>query len=177
MAKSKKRKLEEGLFKIINEWKKEEPENFEMNNCMENNEYKTMGLLTFLLRTNKVKELIKQGKLNLSQIAVNVGYSSIHYLSGQFKKYTGISLSQYKREWEASLTNSGNGKEPFVKKPEKKNCDCGCEDCNCGRKNGSSSIRKTSSRSSSGNSKKDLSMTSLLISVANSSKYSIHVSR
>jgi AraC-like DNA-binding protein len=129
------------------------------------------------LRTNKVKELIKQGKLNLSQIAVNVGYSSIHYLSGQFKKYTGISLSQYKREWEASLTNSGNGKEPFVKKPEKKNCDCGCEDCNCGRKNGSSSIRKTSSRSSSGNSKKDLSMTSLLISVANSSKYSIHVSR
>jgi len=55
MAKSKKRKLEEGLFKIINEWKKEEPKNFEMNNCMENNEYKTMGLLTFLLRTNKVK--------------------------------------------------------------------------------------------------------------------------
>tara|TARA_B100000029_G_scaffold92276_1_gene82225 strand:+ start:1965 stop:2144 length:180 start_codon:yes stop_codon:yes gene_type:complete len=55
MAKSKKRKLEEGLFKIINEWKKEEPENFEMNNRMETGEQMTMGLLSFLLRTNKVK--------------------------------------------------------------------------------------------------------------------------
>ena len=53
--KSKKRKLEEGLFKIINEWKKEEPENFEMNNRMETGEQMTMGLLSFLLRTNKVK--------------------------------------------------------------------------------------------------------------------------
>ena len=55
MAKSKKRKLEEGLFKIINEWKKEEPENFEMNNRVMDREELPMSLLTFLLRTNKVK--------------------------------------------------------------------------------------------------------------------------
>lgn len=124
------------------------------------------------LRTNKVKESIKQGKLNLSQIAVNVGYSSIHYLSGQFKKYTGMSLSQYKKEWEASLTNSGNGKEPFVKKPEKKGCDCGCEDCGCGE------MKSFSGGTSHGspNGQNDISMNSWLISVENFSKYSIHVS-
>ena len=55
MAKSKKRKLEEGLFKIINEWKKEEPENYEMNNRIEKIENSTMGLLTFLIQTNRIK--------------------------------------------------------------------------------------------------------------------------
>ena len=50
MVKSKKRKMEEGLFKIIKQWEKEEPENFEMNNRVMDREE-----LTFLLRTNKVK--------------------------------------------------------------------------------------------------------------------------
>ena len=51
------------------------------------------------LRTEKVKELIKQGKLNFSQIAITLGYSGIHYLSGQFRKTTGLSLSEYKKHW------------------------------------------------------------------------------
>ncbi|WOK07252.1 AraC family transcriptional regulator [Imperialibacter roseus] len=62
------------------------------------------------LRTNKVKELIRQGKLNLSQIAITVGYSGIHYLSGQFRKYTGLSLSEYKRKLEEESGKSA-GKE------------------------------------------------------------------
>ena len=55
MVKSKKRKIEEGLFKIIKQWEKEEPENFEMNNRVMDREELPMSLLTFLLRTNKVK--------------------------------------------------------------------------------------------------------------------------
>ena len=55
MAKSKKRKLEEGLWKIIKEWEKEEPENFEMTGRIENNENLTVGLLVFLLRTNRIR--------------------------------------------------------------------------------------------------------------------------
>tara|TARA_B110001450_G_scaffold220009_1_gene215262 strand:- start:349 stop:528 length:180 start_codon:yes stop_codon:yes gene_type:complete len=55
MVKSKKRKMEEGLFKIIKQWEKEEPENFEMNNRVMDREELPMSLLTFLLRTNKVK--------------------------------------------------------------------------------------------------------------------------
>ena len=55
MAKSKKRKMEDGLYMILNEWKKEEPENYEMNNRIEKIENSTMGLLTFLIRTNRIK--------------------------------------------------------------------------------------------------------------------------
>lgn len=128
------------------------------------------------LRTDKVKEFIKQGKFNLSQIAVNVGYSSIHYLSGQFKKYTGISLSQYKKEWEASLSNSGSGKEPFVKKHAMKGCDCGCKDCDCGRKNGASGNIETPHGLSSRNDQKGIAMAPWLISVGNFSKYRVHIS-
>jgi len=86
------------------------------------------------LRTNKVKELVKQGKLNLSQIAVNVGYSSIYYLSGQYKKYTGQSLSLFKKEWEISMNNGNNvGMESKDRISENQNieCDCGCKDCDC----------------------------------------------
>ena len=86
------------------------------------------------LRTNKVKELIRQGKLNLSQIAIIVGYSSIHYLSGQFKKYTGQSLSQFKKEWEASFSSNGRDsvlQETGVVVNERSGCTCNCKDCSC----------------------------------------------
>lgn len=88
------------------------------------------------LRTNKVKELVKQGKLNLSQIAVDVGYSSIHYLSGQFKKFTGMSLSEYKKQWEYSLQKTSNNgrtkKDQESADIEESECGCGCQDCDCG---------------------------------------------
>jgi len=58
------------------------------------------------LRTEKVKELIKQGKLNLSQIAITLGYSGIHYLSSQFRKSTGLSLSEYKKNWNKDSHNA-----------------------------------------------------------------------
>ncbi|HNP16941.1 MAG TPA: AraC family transcriptional regulator [Fulvivirga sp.] len=47
-------------------------------------------------RVDRVKELIKYGELNLSEIAVKLGYSSVHYLSSQFKRVTGLSVSDYK---------------------------------------------------------------------------------
>lgn len=83
------------------------------------------------LRTNKVKGLIKQGDLNLSQIAITVGYSSIHYLSGQFKKYTGMSLSDYRKSWEDEVRRSFERQSSLKAQPQKCTCGCGCEDCNC----------------------------------------------
>ena len=47
-------------------------------------------------RVDRVKELIKYDELNLSEIAVKLGYSSVHYLSSQFKRVTGFSVSDYK---------------------------------------------------------------------------------
>jgi len=49
-------------------------------------------------RIERVKELLKYDEFNLSEISVKLGYSSVHYLSSQFKKVTGISVSDFKVE-------------------------------------------------------------------------------
>ena len=47
-------------------------------------------------RIEKVKELLVYDELNLAQIADKLGYSSAAYLSGQFKKITGLTPSHFK---------------------------------------------------------------------------------
>lgn len=47
-------------------------------------------------RIERVKALLQEAELNVSQIAEKLGYSSVHYLSSQFKKVTGTSISHYK---------------------------------------------------------------------------------
>lgn len=47
-------------------------------------------------RIERVKALLQEGEMNVSQIADKLGYSSVHYLSSQFKKVTGTSISHYK---------------------------------------------------------------------------------
>ena len=55
-------------------------------------------------RIEKVKELLVYDELTLSEIADQLGYSSVAYLSNQFKKVTGFtpsyfkSLKEYKRK-------------------------------------------------------------------------------
>jgi AraC-like DNA-binding protein len=47
-------------------------------------------------RIEKVKELLKYDELSLSEIAYRLGYSSVAYLSNQFKKQTGLTPTFYK---------------------------------------------------------------------------------
>ncbi len=47
-------------------------------------------------KIEKVKELLKYDELSLSQIADRLGYSSVAYLSNQFKKQTGLTPTFYK---------------------------------------------------------------------------------
>lgn len=47
-------------------------------------------------KIEKVKELLKYDELTLSQIADRLGYSSVAYLSNQFKKQTGLTPTFYK---------------------------------------------------------------------------------
>lgn len=57
----------------------------------------TLGSYFIHVRIEKVKELIDYNQLNVSEIAHTLGYSSVHYLSNQFKKVTGGSISDYKK--------------------------------------------------------------------------------
>ncbi len=48
-------------------------------------------------KIEKVKELIVYDELNLSEIALKMHYSSAAHLSNQFKKYTGLTPSHFKK--------------------------------------------------------------------------------
>ena len=48
-------------------------------------------------KIERIKELIESDEFTLSEIAYMMDYSSVQYLSGQFKKETGVTVSDYKR--------------------------------------------------------------------------------
>ncbi len=48
-------------------------------------------------RIEKVKELIVYEELSLTEIAWQTGFSSVHHLSSQFKKTTGLTPSHFKK--------------------------------------------------------------------------------
>ncbi|MDA3616621.1 helix-turn-helix domain-containing protein [Polluticaenibacter yanchengensis] len=48
-------------------------------------------------KIEKVKELLVYDELSLSQIALRLNYSSVAYLSNQFKKVTGLTPSHFKQ--------------------------------------------------------------------------------
>lgn len=49
------------------------------------------------LKIERVKELLSYGELTLSEIAWKLNYSSVAHLSNQFKKITGMSVTDYKK--------------------------------------------------------------------------------
>ncbi len=60
----------------------------------------TISSFIIAQRLEKVKELISYGELNFSEIAYRTGYSSTAHLSRQFKKLTGLTLSQFRSKME-----------------------------------------------------------------------------
>ena len=50
-----------------------------------------------LLKIEKAKEFIQYDQLNFTEVAYELGYSSVNYLSNQFKQTTGMSMSAYKK--------------------------------------------------------------------------------
>lgn len=56
----------------------------------------TIERYTILQRIERVKELIMYNEKNLSEIAFELGYSSVQHLSQQFKKVTGLTPSAFK---------------------------------------------------------------------------------
>jgi YesN/AraC family two-component response regulator len=68
----------------------------------------TIEKYIILQKIEKVKELIQYGELTLSEIAFMMGYSSVQYLSTQFKSITGISVTDFKKEPGKYRQNIGN---------------------------------------------------------------------
>jgi len=66
----------------------------------------TLEKYIILQKIERIKELIDQDELTLSEIAYMMDYSSVQYLSNQFKKITGYSVTEYK--------NQPEGKKSFL---------------------------------------------------------------
>lgn len=47
-------------------------------------------------KIERIKQLIDEGEFSLSEIAYMMDYSSVQYLSNQFKKNTGLSVRDYR---------------------------------------------------------------------------------
>ena len=60
-------------------------------------EGKTIENYFILQRIEKVKELLVYDQLSLTEISYQTGYSSVHHLSTQFKKVTGLTPSYFKK--------------------------------------------------------------------------------
>lgn len=56
----------------------------------------TLEKYIILNKIERIKELIEQDEFSVSEIAYMMDYSSVAYLSAQFRKYTGYSVSYYK---------------------------------------------------------------------------------
>lgn len=59
--------------------------------------HKTIEKYFIDLKIERVKELLDYKEYTLSQIAGRLNYSNVHYLSAQFKKVTGKSVTDYKK--------------------------------------------------------------------------------
>jgi len=57
----------------------------------------TLEKYIILQKIERIKELIHQDEYTLSEIAYMMDYSSVQYLSNQFRKITGFSVSEFKK--------------------------------------------------------------------------------
>lgn len=58
----------------------------------------TIEHFVILQKTERVKELLTYNQMTLSEIAIEMGYSSVAHLSSQFKKATGLTPSQFRAQ-------------------------------------------------------------------------------
>jgi AraC-like DNA-binding protein len=68
-----------------------------ISNLFSSIEGMTIEQFYILQRLEKVKELLVYDQYSLGEIADKLGYSSIHHLSAQFKKVTGLTPSYFKK--------------------------------------------------------------------------------
>ena len=57
----------------------------------------TLEKFIIRIKIERVKELLSYNELTLSEISYQMGYSSVQYLSNQFKQVTGYTVSQFKK--------------------------------------------------------------------------------
>ena len=68
-----------------------------LSSAFSENEDITIEKYLIHLKIERVKELLSYNELTLSEISYKLNYSSVAHLSNQFKKVTGMSVTDYKK--------------------------------------------------------------------------------
>lgn len=68
-----------------------------LNRAFVEGEGRTIEKYYILQRLEYVKELIEYGELTMKEIAYRTGFSSVAHLSRQFKQFTGLTPTEYKK--------------------------------------------------------------------------------
>jgi YesN/AraC family two-component response regulator len=66
--------------------------------------HRTLEQYILALKIEKIKSLLLSNEFSLSEISYLMGYSSVQYLSNQFKKSTGFTVSEFKNAASHQLT-------------------------------------------------------------------------
>ncbi|MBE0655445.1 MAG: helix-turn-helix transcriptional regulator [Bacteroidales bacterium] len=69
----------------------------QLSKTFSNHEPVTLEKYIILQKIEKIKELIDNNEYTLSEISYMMDYSSIQYLSAQFRQITGLTPSEYKK--------------------------------------------------------------------------------
>lgn len=77
-----------------------------LSNLFSSQEGITIEQYVIKLKIERVKELLSYGELTLSEIAWKLNYSSVQYLSNQFKKVTGETVSSFKKHLDSNTRKS-----------------------------------------------------------------------
>jgi AraC-like DNA-binding protein len=69
-----------------------------LSHVFSHHEHITLEKFIIRHRIARAMELIQEGDLTLSEIAYMMGYSSVQYLSAQFKEVAGVSVTEFKKD-------------------------------------------------------------------------------
>lgn len=69
---------------------------YSLTKLFSKNENKTIESYVIEKKIERVKRLLREGELTLSEISYRLGYSNVQHLSNQFRKVVGLSVSEFK---------------------------------------------------------------------------------
>ena len=69
---------------------------FSLTKLFSRNQKKTIEAFAIERKVDRVKQLLREGELTLSEISYRMGYSNVQHLSKQFRTITGSSVSEFK---------------------------------------------------------------------------------
>lgn len=81
---------------------------FGLTKLFSKTENRTIESYAIEQKIERVKQLLREGELTLSEISYRLGYSNVQHASSQFRKVVGCSVSEYKATYSSDRFDNSN---------------------------------------------------------------------